>query len=111
MSRKGSFSYLQDTINYVRVGENLHVRVARIDSNVARLYLVNDVCVEVPIPEGMVLQDGSGTPVPAFKGSFMITWVGSYRLVYDGVCVLALTNQKQQAITAPACALGGTMLP
>ena len=111
MSRKGSFSYLQDTINYVRIRDNLSARVARLDSNVARLYLVDDEQAEVAIPSDVTLEDASGAVVPAFKDSFMITWVNSYRLMCDGACVLALTNQKQQALTGPACARGGTLLP
>lgn len=111
MSRKGSFSYLQDTINYVQVSDTLFARIARIDSNVARLYLVDVDQVEVPIPSEMALEDGVGGTVPAFRDSFMITWVNTYRLMYHGVCVLALTNQKQQALTGPAQASGGTLLP
>lgn len=50
---KGSFSFLQDRINNVRISPNLELRIERVDGAgcVARVFLVNQESVEQPIPD------------------------------------------------------------
>ena len=39
--KKGSFSYKQDNVNFLAFDGNLTINIARINSNVARVYFVN----------------------------------------------------------------------
>jgi hypothetical protein len=99
MSHKGSFSYHQDTVNYVRISPKVTVHVARIDSNVARLYMVGNDNAVMAVPTNVHLEQG-GARVPVFHDSFMITWANDYHLYLEDSCVLTLENQEHQALTA-----------
>ena len=107
LSRKGSFSYLHDNVNYVQLDPNLTARIERINNNVARLYLVVNNAVQQPVPAHITVTDGGGQQVPPFMNNFLITWVDSYTVHVNGNVFIRLNNQKQQSISAPASAASG----
>ncbi|PNH02828.1 hypothetical protein TSOC_011152 [Tetrabaena socialis] len=86
---KGSFSYLNQDVNWVRLDVNLTAKVERVNNNVAR----------VAGKHGYDRFGGQSCP-PPFMANFMITWADSYTLTFNGQVVLRLNNQKQQAILA-----------
>ncbi|KAF0368606.1 hypothetical protein F8M41_013468 [Gigaspora margarita] len=73
--------------------------IERINSNIARLYFVNNQNVQIPIPANIVLRDVTSNEDEApYRNEYLISWVSNYILFRNGVAVFALENQKQQAI-------------
>ncbi|CAG8772167.1 10861_t:CDS:1 [Racocetra persica] len=103
MPYKGSFSYKNDNINVLRIENNVRVMIERVNSNIARLYFVNNRDVQIPVPANIVLRDVTSNEdqVP-YRNDYYISWVSNYILFRDGVAVFALENQKQQAIKGGA---------
>ena len=54
---KGTFSYEQDNENYVVIDQQLTARVAKLNKNVARLYLVDGAGVQQEVPPHIILTD------------------------------------------------------
>ena len=104
---KGSFHYKQDNENYVVIDQLLTARVARLNNNVARLYLVDGANVQQQIPQHITLTDETGANVPPFLNNYLITWTSSYTLWVHGYEHLVLNNQKQQSIRGVAEAASG----
>jgi hypothetical protein len=109
LTKKGSFSYLQDNINVIRLDANTTIRIERVDINVARIYFVDNSQVQQPIPDHITVVTQAGGLVPPFLNNFLITWVDSYSLRAHGQVFLNLSNQKQQSISAPANAESGIL--
>lgn len=104
---KGSFSYLQDNVNFVRITANLDLGIQRLDNNVARVYLVNAQSVEQNIPAWIQMSSLAGAPVARLGQSWFITWAESYIVTVNGQPFMRLTNQRQQALAAgPGTASG-----
>ncbi|CAG8796980.1 5184_t:CDS:1 [Dentiscutata erythropus] len=103
MPYKDSFSYKNDNINVLRIEKNVRAMIERINSNIARLYFVNNHDVQIPIPANIVLRDVTSNQdeVP-YRNEYLISWVSDYILFRNGVAVFALENQKQQAIKGGA---------
>lgn len=107
LSKKGSFSYKQDNVNYLVLDENTTIKIERINNNVARVYLVDAQQVQQPIPPHVTMTDSAGGVVAPFLNNFLITWVDSYTLAVNGQPHMVLNNQKQQSIRGPADAASG----
>ena len=107
LCEKGIFSYEQDNENYVVIDQYLTARVARLNNNVARLYLVEGTNVQQPIPQHIMLTDETGANVPPFLNNFLITRTSTYTLWVSGQKHLVLNNQKQQSIRGVAGAASG----
>lgn len=107
LCEKGSFSYTQDNEHYVVIDQHLTARIARLNSNVARLYLVDVADVQQHIPQHITLTDETGSNVPPFLNNFLITWTSSYTLWVHGREHMVLNNQKQQSIRGVAEAASG----
>lgn len=107
LCEKGIFSYDQEIENYVVVDQHLTARLARLNDNVARLYLVDGSSVQQPIPQHITVTDETGTNVPPFHNNFLITWTSSYTLWVHGHEHLVLNTEKQQNIRGVAEAASG----
>ena len=107
LCEKGTFSYGQDNENYVVIDQHFTARLARLNDNVARLYLVDGADVQQQIPQHITLTDETGANVPPFINNFVITWTSSYTLWVHGHEHLELNNQKQQSIMGVAEAASG----
>jgi len=107
LCEKGTFSYRQDNENYVVIDQHLTARVARLNNNVARLYLVDGADVQQQIPQHITLTDETGANVPPFINNFLVTWTSCYTLWVHGHKHLVLNNQKQQSIMGVAEAASG----
>ena len=104
LTKKGSFSYKQDTVNFVSVDDNLNCKIERVNNDIARVSFVNTQGQEQPVPDNIRMEQSDGVPNPAVFNGFLITWVGSYRLFVGDEAYLELSNQKQQSISAPRSA-------
>ncbi|CAG8607647.1 hypothetical protein C2G38_2037343 [Gigaspora rosea] len=99
MRFRGSFSYKNDNIYVVTFNNNIHMRIERMDTNVARLYFVGGNGNQIPIPKGITLRDTlNNTPSRPVAGNFFISWISDYSLFQNGVEICALKNQKQQSV-------------
>ena len=108
-NKKGSFSYLDDNVNYVVINPDLTARIERVHNSVARVYVVDSNGVQQPIPQHITLVDEANAVVPPFQNNFFITWVASYTLLVNGQPFMRLNNQKQQSIFAPPDAASGVI--
>ena len=110
LTKKGSFSYEQDTVNYLQIDGDLSIRIQRIDSHVARVYIVNAQNVQQPVPPHITMTNSDdGSPVPPFADNFLITWFDSYTLSINGQPHMILNNRKQQSISGPSYAASGVV--
>lgn len=107
LCEKGIFSYEQGVENYVVVDQHLTARLARLNNNVARLYLVDGANVQQQIPQHITVTDETGTNVPPFHNNFLITWTSSYTLWVHRRVHLVLNKQKHQNIRGVAEAASG----
>ena len=101
LTKKGSFSYTQDTVNFVAINNNLRVKIERINNAIARVSLVNAQSQEVALPANIHMQQNDGAPNPPAFNGFLISWVDSYTLFVGEEPYMELNNQKQQSISAP----------
>ena len=103
MSAKGCFSYENDTINGFNIGDNLQLRVERVNNNVAAVTVTDGNGTQLPaIPSHIKLRDAAGVNVPPYNNAFLITWVDSYTIQVGGVDTVWIMQQKQQAFTTAA---------
>lgn len=101
LCEKGSFLYKQDNEHYVVIDQHLTARVARLNNNVPRLYLVEGTSVQQPISEHITLTDETGPNVPPFLNILLVIWTSTSlldTLWVNGHEHLVLNNQKQQSI-------------
>ncbi|CAG8783352.1 9313_t:CDS:2 [Gigaspora rosea] len=103
MKFRSSFSYKNDNISVVEFGNNVNMRIERINPNVATIYFVDDRGNSIQIPNGVTLRDTldnfNETPqvINGF-GTYFVSWISDYVLLLNGVAVFALKNQKQQSL-------------
>ena len=109
LTKKGSFSYLQDDVNYLQIDSALSIRIERITSDVARVYIANAKNVQQPVPPHITMAHSAGAPVLPFRENFLITWFGSFVLSINGQPHMMLNNKKQQSITGPSYAASGVV--
>lgn len=83
----------------MHIKDGIHVMIRRLDSNIARMYFVDDEEAEFPtIPIGFVLRHTDTSAEAAqFENSFLICWMSSYMLMYQDKIVMFLDNQRQQS--------------
>lgn len=96
-----SFLYTGDDTFVFNVDGGLQGRIARIDSNVARIYFVNmdSGYAQSAVPTNMRLHDVvNNSVVPVHHGEFLIVWNGCYELRIGGATVLSLDVERRQAI-------------
>ena len=101
LTKKGSFSCKQDTVNNVSVDDKLNCKIERATNDIARASFVNTQGQEQPVPDNIRMEQGDGVPDPAVFNGFLITWVGSYKLFVNDEAYLELNNQNHQSISAP----------
>ena len=80
LTKKGSFSYKQDTVIFVAISGDFIVRIERVNNAIARVSLVKAQSQEVPIPANVCMNQNDGTPNPPALSSFLISWIASYTL-------------------------------
>ncbi|CAG8436654.1 6375_t:CDS:2 [Ambispora gerdemannii] len=84
----------------VKTNNNLRIHVERVNKNIVRLYFAANRGAQAPIPVNAVLRDvtSNQNEVP-YRNEYFFTWIPNYILLQNGVEVLRLDNQKQQAIS------------
>ncbi|GFR43466.1 hypothetical protein Agub_g4550, partial [Astrephomene gubernaculifera] len=99
MVYKGSISYRNDDVNYVRITPNVEAKISRLDRAFAQIAFVdnNDQPVPVPAHISVVFQNDQ-SPAARLGNIFLISWVENYMVLFNGVELFRLENQKQQAI-------------
>jgi len=98
------FSYHTDRILKLKLDTAVELQITRVDTNVARLYFVDERGFPIPVPDEFTLYEAvSHSRVPVHNSEFLITWTGSYELKRRDATVLRLDSQRQQAIR---CARG-----
>ena len=110
LSKKGSFLFVQENVNYLQLDNDLSIRIQRIDDDVARVYrVVNAQNEQQPVPPHIRMANSAGAPVLPFLDNFIITWINSYVLSVNGQTHMVLNNQKQQSISGPSHAASGVV--
>ncbi|KAG2451914.1 hypothetical protein HYH02_003689 [Chlamydomonas schloesseri] len=100
LNQKGTFSYLDDDVHWVRLDAVTTARLERINNSVARVYLVDNDNVQVAVPNNLTMTDQAGNVVAPYMQNFLITWVESYTLTLNGQVVMRINNGRQQSILA-----------
>ena len=59
--------------------------------------------IDIPATVRLVYAD-DGTIVETIDRSYLITWIESYKLLYNGTALYSINSQKQQSIR---CTVGG----
>lgn len=84
------------------IDNNTELRIESLAGGTSRLYFEDTNGNEVAAPNGFVIADDQGNPVPGFiigrTPSFFLTWITCYKLSINGRQFAALTTQKQQAV-------------
>ena len=105
MSFKGSFSFKNDKILQLLIGDNVFVRIERVGFAIARLYFVDEGSAEIDIPDRLVVLDhsnGDAAVMPLLNNQyFVLAWTDSYSVQFEGNTVMGLANQRQWAVTGP----------
>ena len=109
LTKKGSFCYRHDRVNYLAFDNNLTIRMERINDDVCRVYFADSQQVQQPVPANVVLTNAAGNVVAPFLDNFLVTWVNTYTLTANGQPHLILDNLKQQSISGPAGAASGVL--
>ncbi len=103
MSAEGSFSFRNDWILQTSIQDGVFLRLKRISSAVARVYFVNDMSVEVDVPEGFQIVDHTNRDIVVERFAegrqdFALGWTDSYSLIFGGTLVLSLRNDRQWSV-------------
>ena len=105
MSFKGSFSFKNDKILQLKIGDNIFVRIERVGFAIARLYFVDEGNAEIDIPDRLVVLDhsnGDAAVIPLLNNQyFVLAWTDSYSVQFEGNDVMGLANQREWAVTGP----------
>ena len=109
LTKKGAFSYKQDTAKFIAIPNELTVKIERVNQDIARVTIINAQSQVVPIPDNVHMQQADGAHNPVVADNFFITRVGSYVLYVDDELYVQLHNHKQQSISAPANAASWTV--
>lgn len=109
LTKKDSFSYLEENVNYLQIDGALSLRIERINNNMARAYIVNAENAQQPVPPHITMADSVGLRVLPFLENFLITWSASYVLSINGQPNMILNNRKQQSIIGPSYAASGVV--
>ncbi len=99
MAFKGSVSYLNNNINYVKISDGLEAKIFREDNALATVTFVNanDVAVNIP-PNVQLVFQANNAPALRLGNSFIITWAEDYTMLRGQEELFRLDHQKQQAI-------------
>lgn len=93
---KSSFSLHNADLRETQLACNLHMRIETVGIGVGRVYFVNDDQVEIAIPPGFVVLNGStNQPAQPFMQSFMLAWTDDFTVTFQGQQVLEFYNQRQ----------------
>jgi hypothetical protein len=104
MSFKGTFSFKNNNITATKIGDNLYLRLERNGPAIARIYFVDEGSAEVPVPEGLVVQDvTNNVVVEPFLGNnyFVVAWIDNYTISLNGIIIVGLANQRQWNVSGP----------
>lgn len=102
---QGSYSYKatnERRFAYSPLGQQrLFFKIAPVNANIAAIQFFVDVSfvTQQPAPAQVTLRDSAGLVQP-FRGEFLIIWLESYVLSFNGADFLTITNQKQSSIVA-----------
>jgi hypothetical protein len=108
MSFKGSFSFRNDRILQLSIGDNVYIRIERVGFAVARLYFVDEGAAEVDIPDNLSVIDltnGNAVVQPLLNNQyFVLAWSDNYSVLMNGNPIMGLANQRQWAVSGPGAA-------
>jgi hypothetical protein len=102
--RSSPFSFKNNNITATKIGDNLYLRLERSGQAIARIYFVNEGSAEVPVPEGLVVQDvTNNVVVEPFLGNnyFVVAWNDDYTISLNGILIVGLANQRQWSVSGP----------
>lgn len=99
----GSFSFKNQIITETRLLADVSVRIERRGPAIARVYFVNNGGAEVAIPNGFSITDiTNNVQVQQYPvGSFTLSWIDSYDILFNGEVVLSVNNQRQWSVKGP----------
>ena len=102
---KGSFSFKNDNLRETFLDGGIRLRIERTGFAIARVYFVNALNAEVPIPNGLVIHDvTNNVPVvpPAVNVHFFVlAWTDNYLITFNGIVVMELATQRQWSLRGP----------
>ena len=104
MVKKGSLSYSRPNNKVVSLGDELALRMMVINSEIVRLYFVDEEGKSVPVPEGFSVTKTDvalAPPEPQIDEQFIVTCYHSYSVRYRDTS-FRLERQVQQAVEGPA---------
>lgn len=67
-------------------------------SDLAILSFVDEESQAMQFPAGLTVADVSGQPALYLDGKYVLMWANSYEIHYNGVCMVAISSQRQQII-------------
>ncbi len=99
MPYKGSVSYGNDDVNYVRINANVEAKISRLDRAFAQIGFVDNNDQPVAVPGNLtVVFQADQSPAARLGEVILISWVENYVILVNGLELFRLENQKQQAI-------------
>ena len=102
--QKGSFSYLEQTIQHFTFRRNsltVTFTISPVNNNVAVFEFKDKNNCTIQPPQGFTIRDGVGQIVNHFNNGFFLVWLVNYELVYTSEnappeVIWSLFNQKRQ---------------
>ena len=99
---KGSFSFKNDNARETLLDGGIRLRIERTGFAIARVYFVNALSAEVPIPNGLVIHDVTNnvpvTPPAVNVNFFVLAWSDNYLITFNGSVVMELATQRQWSL-------------
>ena len=87
----------------MQINDNILLRLERVGFSIARLYFINNEQAEINIPANLLVVDqtnGNAQVQPLLSNQyFVLAWSVNYAVIYDGVSIMGLTNQRQWAVS------------
>jgi hypothetical protein len=105
MTALQSYSYKTDSVNryeYNDGSRKYFFRITSITPTIAAIQFFSDnkYTVQIPPPAGFQVRDTAEGLINPFINSFFVIWISNYEMMYNGVVIWKLTNQKEQEVTA-----------
>lgn len=100
----GSVSYKRDTdlrkqrFSFVSNGVTYRLKIQRQTLDLCGLLFHDQNGNVQPFPPEFTVTDSDGQPALYLGGQFVLVWLNSYRVSFQGTPVLQITNQRQQSI-------------
>lgn len=101
MKTKVPFIFNLKNIHDILVGNGITMRLECISPSISKLYFINDISLQVAIPDGIAVYDNTNKidvkPLPGNSGTkfFILCYSDNYIISMNGRIILELSNKHQ----------------